>query len=208
MNPAHAKKILEAKEKITPEGAWTQYVYARHEDGREIYWHSPAAAKWCAIGAIRAVNGDHLLEQFLSDVTNRRKGMPVHRFNDSHTHGEVLSVFDEAYKDAMEAKNIALRIFQATRELIKNPENFTVGFSDPPRNKWTLPEAFATCTRIDRIDGAPYSWTSRVLGHVCINHGYGTDLNEIPHDKALQILDDAMEFVRSREPGDLSIPND
>ncbi len=105
-------EILEkARELISDESRWTKGEYARDDRGQDIEFNDPGACAFCALGAVLVASGaeddcdsvtadaDRRLTQevggsFINDVA---------RFNDSHTHAEVLALFDRAIAAAREA---------------------------------------------------------------------------------------------------------
>ena len=92
------KEVLQkAKKLILDPENWTQGVSARDKDDKSASPNSKAAISWCALGAIAAVDN--------SAVSHRgayRKLLDVSgvgyigSFNDSHSHEEVLDLFDRA----------------------------------------------------------------------------------------------------------------
>lgn len=105
-------EILEkARELISDESRWTQGEYARDNRGHDVDFNDSSACKFCALGAVLAAAGaeddcdsvtahaDHLLAEavggrFINDVAC---------FNDSHSHAEILAVFDRAIAAARTA---------------------------------------------------------------------------------------------------------
>lgn len=103
-----------ARERISSEDHWLQGTYARVSgEGAETAARSPSATCWCSIGAIMAAAGDgfdpkaqlpdasltagdealNTLRLVLADM-----GQPiaVAGYNDSHSHAEVMALFDAA----------------------------------------------------------------------------------------------------------------
>lgn len=94
-----------AREIISDESHWTQEEYARAKtrtsDGMG-QWRNPGdpdAICWCSIGAIAKAAGFvttvSVWNRELSEAFNRSESS-LEKFNDSHTHSEVLAIFDEA----------------------------------------------------------------------------------------------------------------
>ena len=95
------KQLLIAARKLieNPEH-WTQGVMARNCDGHSTYYRNGGAFCFCASGALQRVQADigltfddlhrsmWILEGFCP--------VDILHFNDSHTHQEVLNVFDKA----------------------------------------------------------------------------------------------------------------
>jgi hypothetical protein len=85
----HARRILSSGKQ------WTTRAFARDAQGRSVMPRDPSAACFCAYGAIwlaspRLFAPDraplHVLGQLTID--------DLLSFNDSHTHAEVLALFD------------------------------------------------------------------------------------------------------------------
>jgi len=97
-----AREILvKARELIADPKRWTQRAYARDAYGSVISATSPSAASWCSVGAVLCAavsqetlsEGDKALAFLDSNATNK---FGTTGFNDTHTHPEVLEVFDRA----------------------------------------------------------------------------------------------------------------
>jgi hypothetical protein len=96
--------LQQARALISDPARWTQEEYARNADGIKAYvWHADARA-WCAIGAVRRVASDNdsavlagqrALAQPIETVELESEEA-VTNFNDTHTHAEVLALFDAA----------------------------------------------------------------------------------------------------------------
>ena len=93
------KIIKDARNLIAKPENWTQGVCARDIDGNEIGIDSPRAVCWCSLGALEKVGEDvagvewYVLLHFLEKEIGFGH---VATFNDSHTHEEVLAMFDKA----------------------------------------------------------------------------------------------------------------
>lgn len=92
--------IGKARELISDPKRWTTEVYARDSSGESLMdSSSPDAVCWCSLGAIRKVTGQDatagslISVRFLSQAVKRK--LPA-KYNDSHTHAEVLEMFDKA----------------------------------------------------------------------------------------------------------------
>ena len=95
------KQILQAaRDLITPPERWTTGWYARDKDGAETDSKSPDAVCWCTLGAVNKFSPD--IHQELEENEALRVLMVAmktpwpSRFNDTHTHAEVLAAFDAA----------------------------------------------------------------------------------------------------------------
>lgn len=84
-----------AKARIATPETWTQDVFAKDNEGCEIMGYSRFAVCFCSIGAIQAVTSkgrDFGAEYYL----NRQTYGNIAKFNDSHTHEEVMAAWDRA----------------------------------------------------------------------------------------------------------------
>jgi hypothetical protein len=93
------KIIKDARNMIAKPENWTQGVCARDIDGNEIGIDSPKAVCWCSLGALNEVYSDVTYDGWwaLINFLNQEVGFGhVATFNDSHTHEEVLAMFDKA----------------------------------------------------------------------------------------------------------------
>jgi hypothetical protein len=110
-----AEILQKARDLISDEKNWTQGDYARI--GRRGVLpaaddHLPADADcFCAVGSICRVAGMTIREAEASaawDFLNAEAEFgELHEFNDSHTHAEVLDLFDRAIKRAISAEEAA-----------------------------------------------------------------------------------------------------
>lgn len=100
-----ARKVIEKPEN------WTQRVLARNVVGSEVDTDSAEACRWCTMGALFRVlderNGcDNLINRsrpFLNKAAQQLSLLPwdcAESYNDSHTHAEVLALFDKAIASA------------------------------------------------------------------------------------------------------------
>jgi hypothetical protein len=97
-----------ARERVAPDGAWTQGVFARNEQGESVQSWSADAVCWCIRGACEAEGRDYLIrpEEWFEDAlpdgvalaASDAEFEPVAFFNDAETtsHVDVLAVFDRA----------------------------------------------------------------------------------------------------------------
>jgi hypothetical protein len=88
--------IKGARELISDPERWGQGWYAHDKKGDWADFASDSACRWCAMGAIRkqANSGDdrdclHLYRLLSGNFS-------LNRFNDTHTHAEVIALFDAA----------------------------------------------------------------------------------------------------------------
>ncbi len=87
-----------ARQLITDPAKWTQGEYARDADGNEVKAWSEDATCFCAYGAIQRVteHEDSEADFFLRKAGMSKFGINVIDLNDTHTHAEVLALFDAA----------------------------------------------------------------------------------------------------------------
>lgn len=91
------EKIRAARELISDPGHWTRGCEARDAWGNPVNCSGPSAASFCAAGAMWRVGGGTAPMYQANPQLESVAG-----FNDSHTHAEVLALFDEtiAYLEA------------------------------------------------------------------------------------------------------------
>ena len=87
-----------ARQLITDPTKWTQEEAARDEAGRGVMAYGEGAVCWCALGAIRNVVGsnDDAFDLVFDTFRDKAKVKLVAVYNDTHTHAEVLALFDAA----------------------------------------------------------------------------------------------------------------
>jgi hypothetical protein len=102
--------LTAAQELIRDPQNWTKNAYARFANGRETS-NLDDACKWCSIGAVLKVMGqtvaaEELVEfDYLGRAINDTKFGGVPDFNDSHSHSEVMWMFDKA-RELARADNV------------------------------------------------------------------------------------------------------
>ena len=87
--------LLKAKGLISTPRSWCQHNFAVRANGQDTSAYDAEAVAWCALGAISKVrsNMDTPVDTYLAMAASP---MSVSVFNDSHTHEEVLAMFDRA----------------------------------------------------------------------------------------------------------------
>lgn len=86
--------LRSARKRISDPANWTQECWARTAGDESVYYSDSTAAKWCADGALRASGCDYNAvcdASQLLDIATKN----IIRYNDTHTHEEVLAVFDQ-----------------------------------------------------------------------------------------------------------------
>ena len=97
MTPLETLKA--ARQLITDPAKWTQGTLARTKFQNTCQVQSKYAECFCAWGAVHRVsNGveNPEVDTTLQGVCSKTSGMYVAAFNDTHTHAEVLALFDAA----------------------------------------------------------------------------------------------------------------
>lgn len=101
MKPSEA--LRKARELITPEGAWIQHQLAMSAEGKPLAGHEPGAVCFCARGAMQKVWDDWHWDPPGSEYLMKVMEQDIGRWNNKHTHAEVLDAFDKAIALAEEA---------------------------------------------------------------------------------------------------------
>lgn len=89
-----------ARELIELPAGWSQGAYARDWTGRAVGLLQPQACQFCSVGAVARIAGSD--RTFSLSTTGAMSALmdamsgDIPRFNDSHTHEEVLAAFDKA----------------------------------------------------------------------------------------------------------------
>ncbi len=97
MTPLETLKA--ARQLISDPAKWTQGELARDADGNETNPNYDSATCFCAHGAIQYFTKDETLseaDRLLIAVCSDEHDCYVEEFNDTHTHAEVLALFDAA----------------------------------------------------------------------------------------------------------------
>jgi hypothetical protein len=100
MNTEVLETLRAARAQITERENWTQGCMARDRDGNVCSPHSADAYSFCAFGAIVvAVGGYDAAKSARERLWHKLSKMEercLSIYNDSHTHEEVLALFDAA----------------------------------------------------------------------------------------------------------------
>jgi hypothetical protein len=104
MTASVADILRQAADLIEPEGAWTQKSYAKGRTGREVQPEGNAAVCWCAIGALRRVDGEGVYG-VLDALRGHIGAYAITVWNDDpyRTQAEVVTAFRAAADKAEEA---------------------------------------------------------------------------------------------------------
>lgn len=98
-----------ARDLIAKPENWIQGAYARSEDGRDTMPYDVSSTCFCSVGALFKAGADsfkfsELLPFEIRDAFGVMKENDLVKFNDTHTHAEVLSLFSKAITSAEEAE--------------------------------------------------------------------------------------------------------
>ena len=106
MTPLETLKA--ARDLISDPARWTQEEAARNAAGKGVMAYGEDAVCWCAFGAIRNVVGpnDDAFDLVFDTFRDKAKVKLVACFNDTHTHAEVIALFDAAIAE-LEGANVA-----------------------------------------------------------------------------------------------------
>lgn len=107
--------LIKAKEVIVNPENWIQNYFAYNKNGHPVGRGThPDAVCFCSVGAIQKVIGDKgdASEEFLSarkvrevtKVLTIAAGETITDYNDTHTHSEVMEVWDKAIKNAIQSE--------------------------------------------------------------------------------------------------------
>lgn len=94
--------LKEAKQLISKPENWTTGVYARDAEGIKVDTGNARATCFCSLGAVFFVAKQSKLSfPQRADIIQHIKeanGLtsPVHEYNDTHTHAEVMALWDKA----------------------------------------------------------------------------------------------------------------
>jgi len=94
--------LIKAKAVIANPDNWIQNSMAQGIDGWQTSVSDPQACKFCSVGAIYKVNGSMNSVTELARIALEKNtgGLSLDMFNDTHTHQEVMALFDTAIKNA------------------------------------------------------------------------------------------------------------
>lgn len=105
-----ADNLAAAKAVIAKPEQWTQKTYARDADDGAVAALDEGAICFCTLGAVKVATGEHILTpnypivKLLNEVVKAKGYSSIISFNDLYNrkHEEVLQVFDEAIRIAIE----------------------------------------------------------------------------------------------------------
>lgn len=89
--------LTKAQDLIRDPAHWTQETYARDGRGNACSTTDPAATCFCSVGALyHAADHQFRFAHLAEDVLEKVVGVDIPIFNDSHTHAEVMVMWDKA----------------------------------------------------------------------------------------------------------------
>lgn len=91
--------LKDARALIADEKNWTQRVFARNSRGLEVSALSSEASCFCTVGALGRFTNGMAIGSSAYLLLKREVGqnyIAVSDFNDTHTHAEVIALFDHA----------------------------------------------------------------------------------------------------------------
>lgn len=88
--------LTAARAKIADEKNWCQGEYARDVDGVSTGANNSEACSWCSFGSIASIVGGFKGVYTSSEFLEKFMGDDIAKYNDSHTHSEVLAAWDWA----------------------------------------------------------------------------------------------------------------
>jgi hypothetical protein len=94
--------LVKARELVSAPERWTQRSFARSSLGNTVKATSRHAVCWCTFGALQVFGAG--VESRAYRMLRSEVGGFLGKFNDTHTHAEVLAAFDAA----IEAERAAL----------------------------------------------------------------------------------------------------
>jgi len=92
--------LTEARDLIADPAHWTQGWFARDMFGGSVDARSPSAACFCTLGAFGRALGRHFMDVTGHPAVERLRSLlprqDIARFNDTHSHADVIAAFDHA----------------------------------------------------------------------------------------------------------------
>ena len=92
--------LIKARELISDPNNWTAHAYARDAKGERVEINSPAACKFCALGAVQRVIGrphdPSLSRKAWNALHEQTSDYSVASVNDNEGHAAVMEMFDKA----------------------------------------------------------------------------------------------------------------
>lgn len=104
--PPVRQLLMDAKALIAKPECWCQRTFANDTFGRKVAWHSPAACRFCAYGAVLSA-GQKIPETIsclATQILDAEAGGGILNFNDAPetTHPMVIRLFNKAIRRAEE----------------------------------------------------------------------------------------------------------
>ena len=94
-----SEHLAAARDLIKDPSGWTQGFFARDKSGNEVSVRDPSAVCFCASGAISRIPSSASRDRVFRCLEEQMNGY-IPKFNDSHSHAEVLAAFDRAIAES------------------------------------------------------------------------------------------------------------
>lgn len=124
--------LKSGKAKIADPKNWTTDEYARDKNGRDVSCTSAEATCFCSVGALANVMNVHsehenrVQWECIKQLNACSDGDTIYDYNDSHTHAEVMEVWDRAIQKA-EDKLVVMNLERLITAVEAEPEqNFNL----------------------------------------------------------------------------------
>ena len=90
--------LIAAKALIDEPGKWTQGATARCQEGWLVYYSGDEAVCFCSLGALfRTLNRESVEDwETPEELLKESCDQPIGLFNDTHSHPEVMQMWDRA----------------------------------------------------------------------------------------------------------------
>lgn len=99
--------LIQAKAVIADPAKWAQNTYAKNSQGVRVGADNPDAICFCSVGALQKISpkcyGAYALEVWQAmELLDDGCSEDILAYNDTHTHAEVMDVWDKAIQMAIE----------------------------------------------------------------------------------------------------------
>lgn len=96
-----SEHLIAAKKRIEKPENWTTHVLARNSAGMSVESWSFEAICWCSIGAVSKAPDTKYTQKsacykYLEQAISTNSDTSISDFNDTHTHAEVMEMWDKA----------------------------------------------------------------------------------------------------------------
>jgi beta-galactosidase/beta-glucuronidase len=90
--------LVAARKLLSDRSKWTQNVFARNNEGREVDWRHPSACCWCVMGALKKVAPRDKYISALRALCDATNGASVANTNDTKGYIAAMDLLDKAIK--------------------------------------------------------------------------------------------------------------